>query len=463
MNNFENHIKRKLKNHKSSVDTDALWNSISEDIPKEEDRKKRGAFFFFLFGLGIAGGMIFIYSNPSYQNDLAAYFYNNATDTPLLTEDIYYENNMNFQHDDMMPPMFGHHVSDNNDVENKLIASKYINTQASFPTLFSNTNKEDNINNTTIPALPNSLLQAKTEEESITTIKEIAAIESHEWLASVDLLDAQVFAMNDLDEIENIFIDEEEIVKEKEKVKMAIGFTTGYSSSKSNFSADLAKHKYYAVKRGKSEEHKSTMTISSDFVLSFHNNMRFRTGLEYTRISELFSYYKSQSSLSSSSNRPEETAANSSIDSNLSSTGGNENNAIPSSLSSSTRQLEFQSTNQHHFINIPLIVGYEVGKKRLSLLVEAGVNINMRAASKGYILLLDGGYDNLKNTEPVFNRNINIISYTGLSLNYDLSDRTQLKLGGNFKLNPFSITKKNSPIKQKYNSTGIHIGILHQL
>ena len=37
MNRFEDHINKKLKNHASSVDTDALWNSIADDIPKEKE------------------------------------------------------------------------------------------------------------------------------------------------------------------------------------------------------------------------------------------------------------------------------------------------------------------------------------------------------------------------------------------------------------------------------------------
>jgi hypothetical protein len=471
MNRFEDHIKRKIKNHSSPLDTDALWNSISGDIPKEEDRKKRGVFFLFLFGLGIIGGMTFIYSNPASQNELANYFYNNLN-TPLIAEDIYYENNMDFQHNDMMPPMFGHHISDNNDVERKLVASKHIKSvQPSFintvifSTLFLNKKKEEKIDHTTIFALQNSLIQSKIEEELSIALKEITAIKSHESLASVDLLDAEVLAMND-EEIENISIDkyeEEEIEKEKKKVKMAIGFTTGYSSSTSIFSTDLAKYNYYARSRSNREEQKGMMTISGDFVLSFHNNMRFRTGLEYTRIAELFSSYSSQDNVSDPSNRPEESTNNSSTDYNLNSNEGNDSNVNTPSSSGNARQLEFQSTNQHHFIDIPLIAGYEIGKRKLSLLVETGLSLSIRAASKGNILLLDGSYTNLKNTAPVFNRNINITSYTGLSLNYDLNNRTQLKLGGHFKYNPFSITRKDYPIKQKYRSTGIHIGILHQL
>jgi hypothetical protein len=468
MNNFEDHIKRKLKNHTSPVDTDALWNSISEDIPKEEERKKRGIFFLFLFGLGIAGGMMFIYSNLSYQGELAHYFHK-KTDTPLLAEDIHYENNMNSRHDDMMPPNFGYHVFDNN-IASKLVTSNRIeSTQASFinTVIFSTLSIEkDEIREGNSTNTFTSKSIAHQIEEPTTIAKEIIAtvVQTNKSLMPVDLLDAEVFAMDD-ETIEKIVIEEykeeEEVEKEKKKVKMAIGFTTGYSSSKSSFSTDLNKYEYYAIKRSNLEEHKNTMTLSGDFVLFFHNNIRFRTGVEYTRITELFSYYKNKSSLSSSKNSPEESVTNSSFNTNSSGENGNDDDTLP--LFTSTRQLEFQSTNQHHFIDIPLIVGYEVGKKKLSLLIETGLSVKIRVASKGYLFLLDGNYANLNTIEPIFNRKINVASYTGLSLNYDLGKRTQLKLGGHFKYNPFSITKKNYPVKQKYRSTGIHIGILHQL
>lgn len=273
MKRFEDHIKNRLKNHRSPVDTDALWNSISEDIPKGEERKKRGLFFLFIFGLGITGGIIFIYSNPSYQKELATYFHTNAHTLPLA-EDIYYENNVDFQHYDMMPPVSGNHSTDEIHHQgmqpstfDKIIPIKQSLNTSVFPNIFFN---NDNDNNK-IEQEDNSLIfasQYSSSKAEIVTIpiKETTNAMSQELLAAVDLLDAEVVAIEESTEnIKNIVISNDDDGNEKEgkpgskerkKVKVALGFTTGYSSSKAKFSTDLAKFNYYASKRSRLEEHK---------------------------------------------------------------------------------------------------------------------------------------------------------------------------------------------------------------
>lgn len=462
MNNFEDHIKKRLKNHTSQVDTDALWNSISEDIPKEEERKKRGIFFLFFLGLGIAGVIISMYANSFYQN----------ITTSLIAEDIYYERNMNYQHNDMMPPTFDYQIDDSNNQELLSSVSSHVDAPTSYSneSIFSNidlgANEYTKSNNTDIIIPVRNTFVPVQKQELLIAKEETKTIPSHEWLKAVDLLDAEVLAMNDPELLEDITIEKEskEVTKDKKKVTIALGFTSGYSSSKSNFSTDLSKFKYYAIKRGNLEKHKGTMTLSGDLVFSFQNNMKFRTGVEYTRISESFNYYGRQYiPITLATNSETTTSSNALFINRDPNENAIINNSIATNASNAIKELIIGSTNRHHFIDIPFIAGYEVGKKKVSLLVEAGVNVNIRTISKGYILLEDGSYAKLSETKPVFNKNTKLSTYTGLSLNYDLGNNTQLKLGGHLRFNPFSITKKDNVLKQKYRSTGIHIGILHQL
>lgn len=119
--------------------------------------------------------------------------------------------------------------------------------------------------------------------------------------------------------------------------------------------------------------------------------------------------------------------------------------------------------NHYRFVDIPLIVGYEMDRGRWFMSLNAGLLFNIATAQRGTILAMDGkpmsiDSDAADSRHPYRTR-VGISFQMSLGLNYALAPRLHLILEPQFRVWLRPLNLPNYPIDQKYVNAGLAIGI----
>ena len=133
--------------------------------------------------------------------------------------------------------------------------------------------------------------------------------------------------------------------------------------------------------------------------------------------------------------------------------------------------LQYQQTGTHvkttynHYrnVDIPLVIGYELGNGKIHANINAGVIINVYSWYKGDIL--DTAYQPVSITTGKgssnyqYRTNIGVGFLGSVSLYYKLNDRMHLLLEPYFRYNLSPISKESLNLQQKYHTVGLRTGI----
>jgi len=123
--------------------------------------------------------------------------------------------------------------------------------------------------------------------------------------------------------------------------------------------------------------------------------------------------------------------------------------------------------NRYRNIDIPLVIGYELGNGRVHANINAGVIINVYSWYKGDVL--DSLYQPVtittgkSNSIYQFKNNIGIGFLGSISVYYKMTDNLHLVLEPYFRYNLSPMSKQNLNLQQKYNIAGLRAGVRFDL
>ncbi len=198
----------------------------------------------------------------------------------------------------------------------------------------------------------------------------------------------------------------------------------------------------YLQKRKVSTNISSAFSAGVRFTKVFSNSICIRTGVNYSQINEKFTYVQG--------NLVQITYI---IDANGDTTG--------SYITTGTR---YKTTyNKYRSIDVPLLLGYEVGNGKLHANINAGPVINIYSWQKGEVLdtaLKPVSITTGKGSSPYqFKTNAGIGFMASASVYYKLNENTHLMAEPYYRYNLSQLNKENLTLKQKFNTAGIRLGI----
>lgn len=202
----------------------------------------------------------------------------------------------------------------------------------------------------------------------------------------------------------------------------------------------------YLQKRKESTKFSSAYSAGIRYTRVFGNGMSIRTGVNYSQINEKFTYVQG--------NLVQITYI---IDANGDTTG--------SYITTGTR---YKTThNKFRTIDVPLLIGYELGNGKFHANINAGVIINAYSWQKGEVLdasLKPVSITTGKANSPYqYKTNIGLGFMTGISAYYKLNEKIHILAEPYFRYSLSPMSKENLTFKQKYNTAGLRLGIRFDL
>jgi hypothetical protein len=213
---------------------------------------------------------------------------------------------------------------------------------------------------------------------------------------------------------------------------------------------DYASKKYtdtgnsvFLEKRKATTSFQSAYSAGIRFTRVFNNGVSFRTGLNYSQINEKFSFIQS--------NLVQTTYI---IDAVSGDTTG----------SYTVRGTRYKTTfNKYRSLDIPLLLGYEVGNGRFHANFNAGAIVNLYSWQQGE--LLDTNYQPINITTGKGNDAFHYKTNAGIgftaaaSLYYKLNDRLHLLAEPYFKYNLSPMSKDILSLQERFTTIGLRLGI----
>ncbi len=197
------------------------------------------------------------------------------------------------------------------------------------------------------------------------------------------------------------------------------------------------------------QRRKASTTIASAFSAGiryskvFKNGVTMKAGLNYSQINEKFSFIQN--------NLVQVTYI---IDPVSGDTTG-------SYTITGTRKKV--TNNRYRSIDIPLLLGYEIGNGKLHVNINAGAMVNIYSWQKGDVL--DSTFQPVSittgktNSPYQFKNNVGVALTGGVSVFYKITDNLHIMAEPYFRYNLQSMNKESSSFKQKYQTMGIRAGL----
>ncbi len=198
----------------------------------------------------------------------------------------------------------------------------------------------------------------------------------------------------------------------------------------------------YLQKRKESTRFRSGYSAGLRYTKVFNNSMSVRGGVNFSQINEKFTF-----------NEGNIIQVTYIINSNGDTIG-----------SYSTTGTRYKTTiNRYRSIDIPLVVGYELGNGRLHANINAGAIINVYSWQNGDVLDTAGNPVSIttgKGSSPYqFKTNAGVGFIGAVSVYYKLNDRLHLVAEPYFRYTFSPMNKENITLKQKYQTAGLRFGI----
>ena len=198
----------------------------------------------------------------------------------------------------------------------------------------------------------------------------------------------------------------------------------------------------YLQKRKESSKFTSAYSVGVRYTKVFNSGMSVRAGVNYSQINEKFKYVQG--------NLVQVTYI---INANGDTTG--------SYVTTGTR---YKTThNKYRSVDIPVMIGYEMGNGRIHANFNVGPVINIYSWQKGEILdtsFLPVNISTGKGTSPYqFKTNAGIGFIGAVSVYYKLNDKIHVMAEPYYRHNFSQMNKENLTLKQKYNTIGLKVGV----
>ena len=209
----------------------------------------------------------------------------------------------------------------------------------------------------------------------------------------------------------------------------------------------------YAQRRKDAAGFSSAYSAGLRYTRVFNNAMSLRTGVNFSQINEKFKYVN-----------PSELRFITVITTRVIIRSPGDTIYINDTLRYQQSGSRVKTTNnRYRSIDIPLMMGYEMGNGRLHANFSAGAMINIYSWYKGDIL--DTSYQPVSITTGKgssnyqFKTNIGVGFITSVSVYYKLNDQWHLLLEPYFRYNLSPMSKEALNLQQRYHTAGIRAGI----
>ena len=198
----------------------------------------------------------------------------------------------------------------------------------------------------------------------------------------------------------------------------------------------------YLQKRKESTTFTSAYSAGLRYTKVFNNSMSVRGGVNFSQINEKFTFIQGNI-----------IQVIYIIDANGDTTG--------SYTTSGTR---YKTThNKYRTIDIPLMIGYEMGNGRLHTNINVGPVINIYSWQRGEVLDANGQPVSIttgKSNSPYgFKTNAGIGFMGAVSVYYKMTEKLHILAEPYFRYNFNQMNKENITFKQKYNTIGVRLGV----
>ena len=198
----------------------------------------------------------------------------------------------------------------------------------------------------------------------------------------------------------------------------------------------------YLQKRKESTKFKSGFSAGIRYTKVFYNSMSVRGGVNYSQTNEKFTFAQG--------NLVQVTyIINASGD------------TVGSYITTGTR---YKTTiNKYRSIDVPIVVGYELGNGKLHANINAGAVVNIYSWQKGEVLdtaLTPVSITTGKGSSPYqFKTNAGVGFIGAVSVYYKLNDRIHVMAEPYFRYNFSPMNKESITLKQKYHTAGLRLGV----
>lgn len=198
----------------------------------------------------------------------------------------------------------------------------------------------------------------------------------------------------------------------------------------------------YLQQRKESTKFRSGYSAGVRYTKVFNNSMSVRGGVNFSQINEKFTF-----------NQGNIVTVTYIINAN--------GDTIGSYTTTGSRYK--RTINRYRSIDIPIMIGYELGNGKLHANINAGPVINIYSWQKGDVLDASGNPVSIttgKNSSPYqFKTNAGIGFMGAVSVYYKLNDRLHLMAEPYFRYNLGQMNKESITLKQKYQTAGLRLGI----
>jgi hypothetical protein len=198
----------------------------------------------------------------------------------------------------------------------------------------------------------------------------------------------------------------------------------------------------YLQKRKESTKFSSAYSAGLRYTHVFGNGMSIRTGINYSQINEKFTF----------------------VQGNLVQVTYIINAAGDTTGSYITTGTRYKTThNKFKTIDVPLLIGYEMGNGKFHANINAGIIVNAYSWQKGEVLDMSNNPVSIttgKTTSAYqFKTNIGLGFTAGASMYYKLNEKIHILAEPYFRYNLSPMSKEKLTLTQKYNTAGLRVGL----
>ncbi|HMG83222.1 MAG TPA: outer membrane beta-barrel protein [Ferruginibacter sp.] len=213
------------------------------------------------------------------------------------------------------------------------------------------------------------------------------------------------------------------------------GIRTLSDSSKNNSA--------YLQQRKQSTSFSSAFSIGARYTKVLKSGISLAAGLNYSQINEKFTI----------------------VENNISVTEIRYDNRGNIVGTDTIKETQYKTSHNHyHSVDVPLLLGYEMGNDKIHININAGPVMNIYSWQHGQVLSQDSMPESISSGKSAslayqYKTNVGLGVTGGVSVFYKLNDQLHVFAEPYFRYNFGSMTNGNSPIQQKYTTVGMHIGL----
>ena len=211
----------------------------------------------------------------------------------------------------------------------------------------------------------------------------------------------------------------------------------------------------YVNLRNNTEKPYLSYSAGARFGIGWDNGLYLKSGVDYTRINEKFTYTDPNSI-----QKKTITILKYIYDNNF--------NIIDSVKTFEEIEIPGSNTivhqNAYVFVDLPILFQFSIpGKRRLSYSASVGPYINLAFSQYGKILDIDAkSMLDLQNSN-LYRSNIGLSLYASFAINYQLTKNIQIVFEPNVRFMPNSLTTINSTLEQRYLLANVAAGVKYKI